>query len=235
MAQVSAEKYWASILWKGTFNLFQAQNSCTPNHKTPWKTSTLAGLCMGGNIINISGRFERWQQMLALHPEQGPLTDKDLHSSSYKLGSASEVLQDFFLWEPYYKWHSTRLLLDLITSSDSSRLAEEFLHPTPPPHPPNVYNICFHLHLLLDTGFVHPFSKHKSFICCRFPFTKLFSLFSGKVEGWLSLWKSGYPIRTDSYPGALHVSVSMLFVFCFTCMIYAINCTASLLYCKDFY
>lgn len=107
---------------------------------------------------------------------------------------------------------------------------------TPPPHtPPNVYNICFHLHLLLDTGFVHPFSKHKSFICCRFPFTKLFSLFSGKVEGWLSLWKSRYPIRTDSYPGAFHMSVSMLFVFCFTCMIYAINCTASLLCCKDFY
>lgn len=54
------------------------------------------GLCVGGNI-DISGRFEQGQQMLALPPEQAPRTDQDPDSSSYKLGSVSEVLQDFFL------------------------------------------------------------------------------------------------------------------------------------------
>lgn len=90
-------------------------------------------------------------------------------------------------------------------------------------------------YLLLDTEFVRPFSKRKSFLCCRYPFTEIFSPRSGKVEGWLSSWKSRYPVSAGSYPGVLNLSVLMLLVFCFTCMICVINCTASLLCYKDFY
>lgn len=35
--------------------------------------------------------------MLAFTPEQAPLSDQDPNSSSHKLDSVSEVLQDFFL------------------------------------------------------------------------------------------------------------------------------------------
>lgn len=77
---------------------------------------------------------------------------------------------------------------------------------------PAVYNIHLHLHLVW-TEFVYPFKKHKSFLCCRYPFTRLFSLFSGKVEGWLSSWDSRYPTRTGFYLAVLNLLVLMLFMF----------------------
>lgn len=42
-------------------------------------------------------RSEQRKQMLAFTPEQAPLSDQDPNSSSHKLDSISEVLQDFFL------------------------------------------------------------------------------------------------------------------------------------------
>lgn len=56
-------------------------------------------------------------KMLVLPPEQAPLADQDLSSSSYELGSVSEVLQGLLFVRavlpvtlhyiaagPYYKW-----------------------------------------------------------------------------------------------------------------------------------
>lgn len=178
----------------------------------------------------ISGRFEQGQQMLALPLEQAPLTDRDPNSSSHKLGSVSEVLQDFFLWEPYYKWHSTRLLLDPTTSRGSGRLAEDFG--------------SFFPHCIQHT-FAFTFAVGHRVCSCiqqtqiipvlQVLLHKAFSLFPGKMEGWLGLWKSRYPISDGSYSGVLNLSVSMLLMFYFTCMIYVINCTASLLCYEDFY
>lgn len=46
--------------------------------------------------------------------------------------------------------------------------------------------------------------------------------------------KSKYPLSASFFPGELDMSLPMLFMLCFTCMIYVINLTASLLCYEDF-
>lgn len=50
------------------------------------------------------GKSEKEQQILSLSPEQAPVTDHDPDSSTQKMLSVSEMLPDFFVWEPHYKW-----------------------------------------------------------------------------------------------------------------------------------
>lgn len=89
--------------------------------------------------------------------------------------------------------------------------------PSPPHYPtilPKVYNIHLHLHLLW-AEFVYPFRKHKSLLCCRYLFTRLFSLFSGWVEGLMSSWESRYPTSTGFYLGWSAQSVGCCYSSCF--------------------